>query len=143
LLSERSSPEHDKAREEPSITTDLPGFCPAVWRPDVCRPLAALGPVPLSWSSGTLATERFYLPIFRVTNEAEPYSVIWFTNALPFYSTISTLTFLTAVKLSLAPKATDSVVVSSPCRPTPIATTALPFIVSLDADGLMEARLIA
>src|SRR3712207_5284971 len=81
-LSERSSPEHDKAGEE-LITTDLPGFCPAVWRPDVCRPLAALGPDPLSWIGGTLATERFYLPLFRMTNDAEPNSVISFTNALP------------------------------------------------------------
>jgi hypothetical protein len=55
-----------------------------VWRPDVCRPLAALGPVPLSWSSGTLATERFYLPRLRKTNEGEPYLVISFTNAQSF-----------------------------------------------------------
>src|SRR5215203_7148215 len=82
-----------KPGEELSITTYLPGFCPAVWRPDVCRPLAALGPDPLSWSSGTLATKRFYLPFFRKTNEGEHYLVIRFTNALPFYFTISALTF--------------------------------------------------
>jgi hypothetical protein len=81
-----------------------------VWRPDVCRPLAALGLDPLCWSSGTLATKRFYLPFSSKTNDGETYLVIRFTNALPFYSTISTLTFLTAVKPSLAPKATDSVV---------------------------------
>ena len=96
--------------EEQSITTDLPGFCPAVWRPDAFRPLAALGPDPLSWSSGTLATKRFYLPFFRKTNQGKSYLVIGFTNALPFYSTSSALTFFTAVKPSLAPKATDSVV---------------------------------
>src|SRR3712207_3239175 len=72
-----------KLGEEQSIASDLPGFCPAVWRPDVCRPLAALGPDPLSWIGGTLATERFYLPLFRMTNDAEPNSVISFTNALP------------------------------------------------------------
>jgi hypothetical protein len=85
------SGERIKPGEEQSITTDLPGFCPAVWRPDVCRPLAALGPDPLSWSSGTLATERFYLPSFRKTNDGETHLVIRFTNALPhvlldFYS---------------------------------------------------------
>jgi hypothetical protein len=73
-----------------------------VWQPDVCRPLAALGPVPLSWSSGTLATKQFYIPLFRVTNDAEPRSVIWFTSALPFYFAISTLTFCILVKPSLA-----------------------------------------
>jgi hypothetical protein len=81
-----------------------------VWRPDVCRALTALGPDPLSWSSETLATKRFYLPLFRKTNEGEPYLVIRFTNALPYYFTISTLNFVTPVKPSLALKATDSVV---------------------------------
>jgi hypothetical protein len=55
-----------------------------VWRPDVCRPLAALGPDPLSWSGGTLATWRFYLPVFGKTNEGESCLVISFTNALAF-----------------------------------------------------------
>jgi hypothetical protein len=72
-----------------------------VWRPDVCRPLAALGPVPLTWSSGTLATKRFYLPFFRKTNEGETYLVIRFTNALAFHNTISTLGFFTPLKPSL------------------------------------------
>jgi hypothetical protein len=81
-----------------------------VWRPDVCRPLAALGPDPLSWSSGTLATKQFYLHFFSKTNEGEPYLVIRFTNALPFYFMISTLNFFTPVKPSLALKATDFVV---------------------------------
>ena len=36
--------------------------------------------------------------------------VIRFTNALPFYFTISTLAFSTPVKPNLALKATDSVV---------------------------------
>jgi hypothetical protein len=81
--------------------TDLPGFCPAVWRPDVCRPLAALGPDPLSRSSGTLATEQSYLPLFRKANDVEHYLVIRFTNALPFYFTISTLSFVTPLKPSL------------------------------------------
>ena len=91
-----------KPGEEQTITTDLPGFCPAVWRPDVCRPLAALGPVPLSWSSGTLATERFYLPFCRKANEGDPFLVISFTNALAFPNTISTLSFFAPVKPSLA-----------------------------------------
>src|SRR5215210_1048029 len=91
-----------KPGEEQAIITDLPGFCPAVWRPDVCRPLDALGPDQLPWSSGTLATEQFYLPFFRVTNCAEPCSVIWIINALPFYPEISTLTFCMPVKPSLA-----------------------------------------
>ena len=107
LLTEPSSLEHDKAREEQSITTDLPGFCPAVWQPDLCRPLVALGPDPLSWSSGTLATKRFYRPFFRMTNRGKPYLVIRFTNALPFYFTISTLAFPKPVKPSSALKATD------------------------------------
>ena len=81
-----------------------------MWRPDVCRPLAALGPDLLSWSGGTLATKRFYLPFFRKTNEGEPYLVIRFTNALPFYSMISTLYLVTPMKPSLALKATDSAV---------------------------------
>jgi hypothetical protein len=55
-----------------------------VWRPDFCRPLAALGPDPLSWSGGTLATKRFYLPVFGKTNEDEFHLVIGFTNVLPF-----------------------------------------------------------
>jgi hypothetical protein len=73
-----------------------------VWRPDVCRPLAALGPDPLSWSSGTLATKQFYLPLFRRTNEGEPYLVIRFTNALLFYFKVSTLDLFTPVRPSLA-----------------------------------------
>jgi hypothetical protein len=81
-----------------------------VWRPDVCRPLAALGPVPLSWSSGTLATERFYLSFCRMTNEGEPCLVISFTNVLAFHDTISTLSFFTPLKPSLALKSTDCVV---------------------------------
>jgi hypothetical protein len=81
-----------------------------VWRPDACRPLAALGPDPLSWSSGTLATKRFYLPFFSKTNDGETYLVIRFTNALPFYFTISTLNPVTPVKPSLALKAIDSAV---------------------------------
>jgi hypothetical protein len=81
-----------------------------VWRPDICRPLAALGPVPLSWSSGTLATERFYLPFCRKANEGDPYLVISFTNALAFPNTISTLRFFAPVKLSLALKSTGCVV---------------------------------
>jgi hypothetical protein len=64
-----------------------------VWRPDVCQPLAALGPDPLSWSSGTLATKRFYLPSLSKTNKGKPSSVIRFTNALPIYFTISALNF--------------------------------------------------
>ena len=55
-----------------------------MWRPDFSRPLAALGPDPLSWSGGTLATERFYLPVFGKTNEGESCLVIGFTNALAF-----------------------------------------------------------
>jgi hypothetical protein len=82
-----------KPGEEQSITTDLPGSCPAVWRSEDIRPLAALGPDPLSWSSGTLATKRFYLPSLSKSNEGEPYLVIRFTNALPFYFTISALNF--------------------------------------------------
>jgi hypothetical protein len=78
-----------------------------VWQPDVRRPLVALGPDPLSWSSGTLATKRFYLPFFRKTNQGKPYLVIGFTNALPFYFTISTLTFPMPVKPCSALKATD------------------------------------
>ena len=31
----------------------------------------------------------------------------------------------------------------TPCRSTPITTTALPFMVRLDSEGAMEARLIA
>ena len=81
-----------------------------MWQPDVCRPLAALGPDPLSWSSGTLATKQFYLSLFRRTNEGEPYLVIKFTNALPFYFTISTLNLFTPVRPCLALKATESVV---------------------------------
>ena len=82
-----------------------------MWRPDVCRPLAALGPDPLSWSSGTLATKRFYLHFFRKTNEGETHLVIRFTNALLFYYfMISTLHLFTPVKPSLALKATDSAV---------------------------------
>jgi hypothetical protein len=81
-----------------------------VWQPDVCRPLAALGPDPLSWSSGTLATKRFYLSFFSKTSDSETYLVIRFTNALPFYFMISTLKLFTPVKPSLALKATDSAV---------------------------------
>ena len=81
-----------------------------MWRPDVCRPLAALGPDPLSWSSGTLATKRFYLSFFSKTSDGETYLVIRFTNALPFYFMISTLNLFTPVKPSLALKATDSAV---------------------------------
>jgi hypothetical protein len=81
-----------------------------VWQPDVCRPLAALGPDPLSWSSGTLATKQFYLPLFRRTNEGEPYLVIRFTNALLFYFKVSTLDLFTPVRSSLALKATEPVV---------------------------------
>jgi hypothetical protein len=90
-----------KPGEELSITTYLPGFCPAVWRPDDRRPLAALGPDPLFWSGGTLATQRFYLPVLRKTNECEIYLVIRFTNALPFRLTISSLNVFTPVKPSL------------------------------------------
>ena len=81
-----------------------------MWRPVVCRPLAALGPDPLCWSSGTLATKRFYLPFFSKTNDGETYLVIRFTNALPFYFMISTLHLFTPVKPSLALKATYSAV---------------------------------
>src|SRR3712207_527099 len=91
-----------KLGEEQSIASDLPGFCPAVWRPDVCRPLVALGPDPLSWSGGTLATKRFYLPLFRKTNECETYLVNLITNALPVCPTISTLNAFTPMKPSLA-----------------------------------------
>jgi hypothetical protein len=78
-----SSPEHDKARGgATTTTTNLPGFCPAVWRPDVCRPLAALGPDPLCLSGGTLATKKYYLALLRKANEGEPRSVIWFTKSL-------------------------------------------------------------
>jgi len=90
-----------KPGEELSMTTYLPGFCPAVWRPDVCRPLAALGPDPLYSSGGTLATQRFYLPFFRKANECETYLVIRFTNALPFCVTIPSLNVFTPVKPSL------------------------------------------
>ena len=62
------------------------------------------------WSSGTLATKRFYLPFFSKTNDGETYLVIRFTNALPFYFMISTLHLFTPVKPSLALKATDSAV---------------------------------
>ena len=73
-----------------------------MWRPDVCRPLAALGPDPLSLSGGTLATRRFYLSFFRKTNECETYLVISFTNALPYCLPISTLNVFMPVKSSLA-----------------------------------------
>jgi len=92
------------------MTTNLPGFCPAVWRPDVCRPLVALGPVPLSWSSGTLATERFYPPSCRKASESEPYLVTSFTNALAFPNTTSTPASLRPVRPSSALKSAAYVV---------------------------------
>jgi len=90
-----------KPEEGLSVATDLRGFFPAMWRPDVCRPLAALGPDPLCWSGGTLATQRFYLPFFRKANDRETYLVIRFTNALPFCVTIPSLNVFTPVKPSL------------------------------------------
>src|SRR5215203_3951252 len=110
LLSEPSSLEHDKARGG-AIHYYLP--------PGLLSRRVAAGCLPTARRPRTrpaLLEQRnpsdraILTPLFRKTNEGEPYLVIRFTNALPFYFTISTLNLFTPVRSRLALKARGSVI---------------------------------